>query len=352
MVPLFIKLQVIPASFAYKLARVDWIGMVLFIGSATGFMMAISWGGVQYAWDSWHTLVPLLLGLLGFGVFYVYEEWYAANPIVPMIVFKNRNASAAYISTVLHSLIVLSLVYYLPLYYEGVKGFGTTITGVAVFPETFTVAPAAVVAGIIITKIGTFRWAVWSGWAITVLGLGILYLMDVNTTTLQWIFLNLVPGIGTGLLYPALQFSVQSATSDENMASAVAMYSFFRAMGQALGVAVGGTVFQNQLFSKIRDHAELAPLAGEYSKNAAALAQIIRTMQPGSNRTDLIQAYADALKTVWLVMCGLAGGGLLLGFLIRNLPLDRLLVSPHHPVAGTKEDMEKDGGTESPEGKS
>lgn len=347
MVPLFINLQVIPSSFVQKLTRVDWIGMVLFIGSATGFIMAISWGGVQYSWNSWQTLVPLLLGLAGFGVFYFYEEHFAADPIVPMSVFKTRNTAAAYASTVLHSLIVLSLVYYLPLYYEGVKGYGTTITGVAVFPETFTVAPAAVVAGIIITKIGTFRWAVWSGWAITVLGLGILYLLDVHTTTVQWIFLNLVPGIGTGLLYPALQFSVQSATSDENMASAVAMYSFFRALGQALGVAVGGTVFQNQLYAKIRDHATLAPLAAEYSKNAAALAQIIQTMPTGTNRSDLIQAYADALKIVWIVMCGLAGAGFLLGFLIRDLPLDRLLVSPQAPVARVGDDSEKGDGIES-----
>ena len=350
MVPLFIKLQILPTSLAQKLGRVDWIGSIIFIGSATGFMIAISWGGVQYSWNSWRTVVPLLLGTAGFVGFYFYEEYLAPEPIVRMIVFKNRNAAAAYFDTVLHSLIVLALVYYLPLYYEGVKGFNTVLTGVAVFPETFTVAPAAVIVGTVITKVGTFRWAVWSGWAITVCGLGLLYLLDVNTTTVQWIFLNLVPGIGTGFLYPALQFSVQSATSDENMASAVAMYSFFRAFGQSFGVAVGGTIFQNQLYAKLMQKPSLAPMASAYSKDASALAQVIRSMPQSATRVELVQAYADALKVVWVVMCGLAVIGLLVGFLIRNLSLDRLLVSPQHPDAKkVSTDAEKDVGLQSKE---
>ena len=345
MTPIFIKLQVLPTSLAQKLARVDWIGSIIFIGSATGLILAISWGGVQYPWSSFHTLVPLILGIAGLVGFYFYEEMVATDPIVHTIVFKNRNAAAAYIDTVLHSMIVLALVYYLPLYYEGIKGFSTTLTGAAVLPETLTVAPAAVIAGTVITKIGVFRWAVWSGWAIATLGLGILYLMDVNTTTVQWVFLNLVAGIGTGLLYPALQFSVQSATSNEHMAEAVAMYSFFRGVGQALGVAIGGTVFQNQLYVKLMKKPNLAATASQYSQDAAALAQIIRTMPEGQDRTDLIQQYADALKIVWVVMCALAGVGLLVGFAIRNLPLDRLLYSPQHPELKKSEtDMEKNVG--------
>ena len=342
MTPLFIKLQVIPVSFAQKLARVDWIGIIIFIGSATGFIMGISWGGVQYPWSSWHTLVPIIVGIAGFVAFYFYEEYTSAEPIIHMAVFRNRNNLAAYLDTVLHSLIVLTLVYYLPLYFEGVKGFSTTITGVAVFPETFTVAPAAVVVGTVISKIGHFRWAVRSGWLITILGLGIMYLMDVNTSTVQWIFLNLVVGVGTGFLYPALQFSVQSATSDEDMASAVAMYSFFRALGQTLGIAVGGTIFQNQLFAKLSTHPDLAPLALQYSQDASALAQIINTMPDTPTRTALIQSYADALKVVWVVMCGLAVVGFAIGMFIKNYPLDRFLVSPQHPEHQKPKDTEKD----------
>ncbi|EPE26755.1 MFS general substrate transporter [Glarea lozoyensis ATCC 20868] len=325
MVPICINLKVASTSFLAKIKKIDYIGATIFIGSATGFMMGISWGGVQYAWSSWHTIVPIIVGVAGFVAFYFYEDKIAADPVVPTSIFKNRNITAAYIQTVIHSLIVLSLVYYLPLYYEGVKGFNTTITGVAVFPETFTVAPAAVVIGIVIGKVGSFRWAVWSGWLISILGLGILYLMDVHTTTVQWVFLNLVAGIGTGFLYPALQFSIQSACKDEDLASAVSMYSFFRAVGQTLGVAVGGVILQNQLAVKISAYPALAPMAKRYSQDATALAHLLRDMADSQDRRDLVQAYADSLKVVWIVMCGLAGLGFIISLLIKDYPLDRFV---------------------------
>ena len=218
----------------------------------------------------------------------------------------------------------MALVYYLPLYYQAAQGYGTTITGVAVFPETFTVAPAAIVAGTIISKVGSFRWALWSGFTITVSGLGIMYLLGPQTSIPVWIFINIVPGLGTGMLYPALQYAVQSSASDEDTASAVSMWSFFRALGQSLGVAVGGTVLQNQLYSKYVADSALAPKAAEYAADASALAQIIFDM-PASDpeKRPLVQGYADALDVLWIVLCGLAAFGLLLSLIVRRMSLDR-----------------------------
>jgi Major Facilitator Superfamily len=326
MVPLCINLDILPTSLVDKLTRIDWIGSLIFIGSATGFMMGISWGGVQYSWSSWSTIVPIVIGFLGFIGFYFYEDVAAVEPIVPTRIFKTRNAIAGYLNTILHNMIVLSLVYFLPLYYQGVKGYNTTITGVAVFPETFTVAPVAVITGILIGKFSVFRWAAWSGWAVTVFGMGILFLLDVNTSTVEWILLNLIPGLGTGALYPALQFSIQSACADEDLAAAVSMYSFFRSLGQTLGVAIGGVVLQNQLVIKIGKYPKLAAHAVEYGRDASGLARILSAMPPSQDKMDLVQAYADSLKMIWVVMCGLAGLGLLVSLLIKDYPLDRFVV--------------------------
>jgi hypothetical protein len=308
-----------------RVKRVDYGGCVLIVGSALSFMIGISWGGVQYAWSAWQTILPIVLGLVGCAAFFFYEEHVAVEPVVPTGVFKNLNCSASYINTVIHGIVVLSLVFYLPLYYEGVKGYKTTITGVALFPETFTVAPAAVIIGVLIGKLGTFRWAHWSGWTISVLGMGILWLLDVDTSTVKWVFLNLVGGAGTGFLYPAHQFSIQAATANEHLAAAVSMWSFFRSVGQTLGIAVGGVILQNRLLHNIRQYPNLAAHAVEYSRSASSLATMLRTMAPSQDKTDLRQAYADSLKVIWATMCGLAFLGLLISFLIKDYPLDRLL---------------------------
>lgn len=307
----------------------DWFGSFLFIGSTTSFLIPVTWGGVSYPWTSWRTLVPLCVGIAGLISFAAYEEAVAAEPLIRPAIFKNRTSAASYIATVVHGMILWSLLYYLPLYYEAVKGFSPVIAGVALFPETFTVAPTCIVVGILITVTGRYRWAIWSGWALTVAGTGLLYLLDVHISTVAWIFLNLVGGLGMGMLFPSMAFAIQASQKNEDLAFAVAMFSFFRAFGQALGVAVGGSVFQNQMKTKLMAYPALASKAIEYSKDASSLVQIIKGMKDGPAKQDLQHAYADSLKVVWLTMCGLAGIGLFASLFIKGLDMNKPLETEH-----------------------
>ena len=155
---------------------------------------------------------------------YFYEGHYAKNPVIHTRIFKNRNAAIAYISVILHGTVVTGSLYYLPLYYEAVKGLSPILSGVALLPETFTIAPGAFIVGALIARTNSYRWAIWAGWAITCLGLGVLWLLDVGTSTPQWIFMNLVVGIGVGFNYVALGVMLQASVRDEDMTSAVAMW--------------------------------------------------------------------------------------------------------------------------------
>lgn len=205
----------------------------------TSFLIPLTWGGIMYDWSSWRSLVPLIMGALGILGFCLYEKYVAIEPAIRLTIFRNRTANLAYFTTTLHGLILWCLLYYQPLYYEAVKGYTPIVAGVALFPATFTVAPMAVVTGIAITKTNSYIWMIRGGWTVATLGLGILILMDVGTSIPKFIFLNLVPGIGLGILFPALQFQLQAASTNEDMAWTVAMFTFFRSFGQALGVAIG-----------------------------------------------------------------------------------------------------------------
>ena len=200
------------------------------------------------------------------------------------------------------------------------------MAGVSVLPETLTVAPASVVCGVIVTITGRYRWAVWSGWVLTTLGLGLLCLQDVHTKTVEWVFLNLIAGLGTGLLFPAMAFAIQASASNADMAFAVSMFSFFRAFGQSIGVAIGGVIFQNQLKKELLKFPELASKAGEYSKDAASLVQILKTMPADlPARLHIITSYAAALKIVWAVLCGFGAVALVASLFTEGLSLDREL---------------------------
>jgi MFS family permease len=257
----------------------------------------------------------------------LYETYVAPNPIIPVSVFATRTAIVSYMETILHGLVLWCNLYYAPLYFETVKEYSPILAGIALFPMTFTVAPSAVLIGFLCTFTGRYRWAVWLGMALSTLGTGLLCVIDVDTSVPAWIFLMLPAGMGLGILFPSLAFAIQASARPGHMAIAVAMFSFFRAFGQAIGVAVGGVVFQNQMYKNLLRYPELAANASAYSKDAAGLVQVVRAMSDGVEKLHLKEAYTDSLRIVWAVCCALIGVAGLLSLLTEKYDLNRAIDS-------------------------
>ncbi|KAJ5900016.1 hypothetical protein N7495_004760 [Penicillium taxi] len=321
-VALFLNLNLLPASLVEKLRKIDYLGTLLFVASLSSFLIPLSWGGVSYPWSSWHTLVPLIVGALGLIAFAYYEYRFATDPIIPPMIFANITATVSFVESILQGLVLWCALYYQPLYYEAVKEYSPIISGVALFPETFTVAPSAMVTGILITKTGHYRWAIWMGWVLSTLGIGLLLIIKPDTSTYGWILINIVPGLGLGVLFPSLAYAVQASTAPENLAIGVAMFSFFRALGQAIGVAIGGVVFQNEMYKNLLKYSSLAPMASSYSQDAAGLVQIIKGMADGADKSNLKLAYTDSLRIVWAVCCAISGVALILSLFTRAYDLN------------------------------
>lgn len=282
----------------------------------------MTWGGVIYAWDSVQTLVPLLIGAAGLIMFTLYETYVATDPMIPMSIFTTKTAVVNYVGTFVHGLALWCCLYYLPLYFEAVMGYSPVIAGVALFPDAFSVAPAAIIVGILITSFGYYRWAIWLGWIFCTLGMGLLCLLESDTSIPGWIFLIAVSGLGLGILFPSLVFAIQASAEPAQVPMAVAMCSFFRSFGQAIGIAIGGSIFQNRMHANLLGYLALAPYADEYSKDAAALVEIIRFMPSGGDKNDLRNAYTDSLRIVWAVCCAIAGATMFLSVLTREYDLN------------------------------
>jgi len=192
----------------------------------------------------------------------------------------------------------------------------------------------SIIVGILVAKAGRYRWAIWIGWVLTTLGSGLLMLLEPGTTIVGWVFLNVTVAIGTGMLFPATSLAIQAAGRPQDAGHSAAFYSFIRVFGQSLGVAIGGVVFQNQIKQKLLAYPLLARMVVEYSKDATALVSIIKGMTEGEMKTQLVQAYADSLKTIWLVMCVLSGVATLANIFIEGYSLEQ----EHKTLQGLHED--------------
>jgi hypothetical protein len=138
-----------------KIKTFDWFGSIIFTAASVSVLIPLTWGGVMYAWSSWRTLFPLIIGIAGIVGFVFYERWLSSKawdsegndlpgnniePIIRFTIFNNVTTLVTYLETIIHGIVLWSLLYFLPLYYEAVKGYTPIISGVAILPETSFVA--------------------------------------------------------------------------------------------------------------------------------------------------------------------------------------------------------------------
>jgi len=265
--------------------------------------------------------------------------------MIPFSVMKNRTSAVTYLGTFIHGFILWCLLYYAPFYFEAVKGYSPLLSGVALFPQTFTVAPAAMIVGVVSAITGRYRWATWIGWTLTVFGMGLLNYQNVNTSVPAWIFLSIVGGLGTGCLFPALGLAVQAASNNSNMSHAVILFAFFRAFGQAVGVAIGGVVFQNAFKHKLMSYPDLAARAVEYSVDSSSLVEIIKSLPAGTQKTELLDSYMSGLHAIYIMCTAFAAVAWIASFWTEGLPLDRELTTDqgfqHKKKKGDSEEAKK-----------
>lgn len=129
----------IPGSFMPKLRRFDWIGATALTVSLTCFLVGLSWGGVQYAWDDWQTWFPMVQGVEGIIFTMVYEFMLAKEPVITPHIFNNRSMIICFVLAMAHGAVVWCLLYFLVIYYEAVKFYGTISTALAAMPESLTI---------------------------------------------------------------------------------------------------------------------------------------------------------------------------------------------------------------------
>ncbi|KAI1463988.1 putative MFS transporter [Daldinia caldariorum] len=345
LVTLFLKQAQIPGHIVEKLKRFDWIGSVLFSVSSACFLFGITTGGVAFPWASYQALLPLIIGFLGILCFVYWEFSFATDPIVDKRIFETWTAISAYIQTMLHGLILYAAIYFLTLFYQAVKLYSPVTSAIALLPETVGLSLSSVAVGALTGLTKRYRWALWGGWVLTTAGSGLLYLLGTGTTATQWVFLNIPFGIGVGMLFTAEILAIQAATKPELNGEAAGFFSFIRIFGQALGVAVSGVIFQNSLKQNLLRIPGFASLADEYSRDATAIVALIHDMADGDTKTRMIQAFSDALSSIWLSLIAFSAAGLLLSVTVKGYSMAQEHVTAQHLVQEKGDTGREEAGT-------
>lgn len=328
-------------------AKVDVAGIVSLTGALVLLLLATSFGGVTYAWDSVQIIGMYAAGAVLLAAF-VAVETRAAEPIIPLGLFRGSIFTFSNIASFAVSMMMFGALIYIPVYAQGVLGVDATNSGLILMPMMVSMIGLSILSGLYITRTGRYKELVLIGPALMGVGMWMLTRLDYGTQ-LQLTLAMIVFGIGLGMCMQVYTLVVQNSVMRRDLGVATASTQFFRNVGSTVGIAVFGTILSTQMRPAILSHLDPRAAAGMPQSGIDAgsvLDPNALAALPPAIAQAVRHGLADSLHEVFLAALPLAAVAFLASLLIKVVPLRDTV---HNPQEGGREMLDTMGQSASAE---
>jgi MFS family permease len=300
-------------SFTAELKKVDYIGSSMLTGSVLMLLVALSTGGAPQPWSHPAVVAPMICGILGLIAFAFWEcSAWCKHPIMPPEVFSNRTTNIAFALTTMHGFVTYGFQFYLPPFFQAVKGSSPTQSGLEVMPTTLIVVVLAAVGGPLLSLWGKYKHMHVVGFGCMTIGLALCTLLGPKTTVGVWLALQLITASGLGIVISTMLPAVQVKLPESLTGASAGSWAFLRGTGSLFGVAIPGAVFNIRfasLLPSISSSAVRVKLAHGQAYQRATASFIKRYGTTPATKAEIINVFMQSLKSVWIVFAIIAGIG-------------------------------------------
>ena len=270
-----------------KPVRIDSLGAALLAGGLTCLLLVTTWGGREYAWDS-AEIAGLAAGAVALLVLFVAQERRAAEPILPLRLFRQPVFVIVSAALFLTTLAFFAVIVFMPVYLQVATGASATGSGLLLLPLLIGATVSTAVAGRAISRTGRYKVFPVAGLALMTVGLALLSTIQATTAYGTVAAILVLFGVGFGMVSQVLTIAIQNAVERSDLGIATASANLFRSLGGSVGVAVFGAIFAGRIDGTLRTSPE---------------------------------AVAHALTTVFLAAAPVAALGALVVLTLKEVPL-------------------------------
>lgn len=349
----------LPKHSRHREHQIDYLGAVTLVAGTVPLLLAFSWAGTEYAWNSMQIVGLLAFALVMLAVF-LWIELRAAEPIINPRFFRNSIFAISVVATFMLSVGMFGATLFLPLFVQAVIGTAATNSGVVLTPMMMGFMLSSIVGGQLLSRTGRYKLISIVGFAIAAVGMWLLAQMDVTATEGLVARNMVVMGLGLGALMSLFTIVVQNAFPFSELGQVTASLTFFRSIGGTMGAAILGSVmishFQSALAANMPQALKQAipadRLAAFQNPQVLLSSEAMTRIQQGFAAfgpqgkalfEQLMQAIrislAGAITELYWVGFGAMVVALFLSFFLKEIPLRK---SHHHTAdepAHTHEDM-------------
>ncbi|CAA9962372.1 MFS transporter [Pyrenophora teres f. maculata] len=241
----------VQATWKQQLQKFDLPGTACFLPAIICLLLALQWGGSKYAWGSARIVVLLVLFVLLVCAFLAIQWWKQEDATVPPRVFLNRNVwGSAWFGAMLGAAFFL-IVYYLPIWFQAVKGASATKSGIMNLPAILGLVIISMLAGGAVTTLGYYTPFMLISSVLMAIGAGLLSTLKVDSGSPMWIGYQFIFGAGVGFGMQQTLVAVQTVLPVDDIPIGTAIMMFCQTLGGALFISVGQNVFTNQLIKNL-----------------------------------------------------------------------------------------------------
>lgn len=228
--------------------RIDYLGVALFTLALVPVLIGLT-NKARLEWtDPWVGGL-IVLGLV-VGVFFLFVESRAAEPIIPLELFRIRSYSSTQLATFLASFGFFSAIVFLPRWFQVVNGSTATESGYQILPLLAGLILSSVLSGALVTRTG--RYKLISLVALILMAIGSFLFTSIRFDTplpVMWIWMFIL-GAGIGPTLAVFTLIIQNTAPPARLGVATSNLTLFRQVGGTVGLAVGGTLFGSTLLQQ------------------------------------------------------------------------------------------------------
>lgn len=309
---------------------IDWLGTVTFVISIVSVLLALVLIGngqgsnLTVTWDS-----PIIIGMLSVGIIFIalflWIETKAAEPIIPLHLFKIREIAFGNITGFFMSAGMFGAVAYIPLFAQGVIGVSPSISGYILIPLMLSVVITSTVGGRLMNKV-SYRAILVPSMALMAIGFFLLSHMTTETTLFQIVLFMIITGLGMGAINPTLGTAAQSAVDMMSRGAATSSSQFFRSIGGTIGVSVLGSLLAQKMASGLNMlHENRVDLNSEQVQEFANPQVLLDPAAKASLSSEMLNElqsiFSSSLNLVFLVGCVFVCIGLISSIFMGNARL-------------------------------
>ncbi|OCL01156.1 major facilitator superfamily transporter [Cenococcum geophilum 1.58] len=237
-------------TYREQINQLDPLGTFFFLPGTVCLLLALKWGGTDYAWSDGRVVACLVLAGILIIAFILVQIWKGETATVPPRILKQRSVASGFYYATCAGGSMLVMVYYIPIWFQSVKGVSAVESGIRTIALVLSIVVSSISAGGITYKTGYYTPCMILSSVVISVGAGLITTFKVDSGRGVWIGYQVVYGFGVGLGMQQPNMAAQTVLSRKDVPIGSSLVFF----GQSLGGAVFVSVAQNIFTNKLKDY--------------------------------------------------------------------------------------------------